>query len=333
MSDLFEIIDKAPNAIIADAFTLVKAKLERYENILVSVSGGADSDIMLDMVSKFSNGKNIRYVFFDTGLEYVATKEHLAYLEKKYNITIERVKAVKPIPTACMKYGEPFLSKRVSNMIKRLQRNNFKWENEDFDTLYKKYPTCKVALKWWCNKFPKSKKGYESQFNIANNKWLKEFMIENPPDFYISDDCCEWSKKKPAKIFKKEHGINLSLQGVRKAEGGNRATKYKSCFSVDVKGVDEYRPIFWFLDSDKESYDQAYDIKHSNCYSCYGLKRTGCAGCPFGRDFEGELEVIKEHEPKLYKAVNKIFGNSYEYTRKYKQFYRDQEEKIFKHKV
>lgn len=63
-----------------------------------------------------------------------------------------------------------------------------------------------------------------------------------------------------------------------------------------------------------------FDIQHSRCYSEYGLKRTDCAGCPFGRDFEFELEVIKKYEPKLYKAVNKIFGDSYEYTRKYKEF-------------
>ena len=58
----------------------------------------------------------------------------------------------------------------------------------------------------------------------------------------------------------------------------------------------------------------------------YGLSRTGCAGCPFGRDFEFELEVIKHYEPKLYKAVNYIFGDSYEYTRKYREFRKKMEE-------
>ena len=45
-----------------------------------------------------------------------------------------------------------------------------------------------------------------------------------------------------------------------------------------------------------------------------------CAGCPFGRDFEFELDVIKMHEPKLYKAVINIFKESYEYSQKFKQF-------------
>ena len=50
------------------------------------------------------------------------------------------------------------------------------------------------------------------------------------------------------------------------------------------------------------------------------MDRTGCAGCPFGRDFEKELEIIKKYEPQLYKAVTNIFGDSYEYTRKYRKF-------------
>lgn len=329
MTDLYKELDNAPNAIIADSFVITNAKLRNYDNIAVSISGGADSDIMMDIVTKFCKGKNIKYIFFDTGLEYSATKEHLQYLEEKYGIQIERVKAVKPIPLACRQYGQPFISKRVSNMIKRLQSNNFQWEDEDFNTLYKKYPKCKAALKWWCNGW-----GDKSQFNIANNKWLKEFMVANPPiDILISDDCCEWAKKKPAYKYKKEHGITLSLVGVRKAEGGARSTRYKSCFSDDIKGVAEYRPIFWYTNDDKEAYEDTYNISHSKCYSCYGLTRTGCAGCPFGRDFEQELEVIKEHEPKLYVAVNNIFGKSYEYTRKYREFCEQQEQKNFTQKV
>lgn len=62
---------------------------------------------------------------------------------------------------------------------------------------------------------------------------------------------------------------------------------------------------------------------HSKCYTEYGLKRTGCVGCPYGRDFENELEVVQKYEPKLYKAVCNIFKDSYEYTRKYKAFVED----------
>ena len=323
MNNLFEELDKAPTTIIADSFVITNNKLKNYENIAVSISGGSDSDIMLDLIERFRGDKNIHYVWFDTGLEYQATKDHLKHLEDKYKVNIERIKAVKPIPTSCRKYGQPFLNKKVSDCIKRLQNNNFQWEDEDFNTLYKKYPKCKVALRWWCNEW-----GEKSRFNINSNKWLKEFMIANPPEFKISDQCCEWAKKKVVKKFIESNDIELNVYGVRKTEGGARATAYKNCFTNGIdKGVaDEYRPIFWYKNKDKEAYEKEYNITHSKCYSCYGLERTGCAGCPFGRDFETELEIIEKYEPKLYVAVNNIFRESYEYTRKYREFVRQMKE-------
>lgn len=151
---------------------------------------------------------------------------------------------------------------------------------------------------------------------------MKEFMIAYPPSHSISNKCCHYAKKEPAKNYKTANDISLSIIGVRKAEGGARATAYKNCFSSgEDKGVaDEYRAIFWYKEETKRIYEKQFGIKHSDCYTEYGLIRTGCAGCPYGRDFEFELEVIKQYEPKLYKAVNNIFADSYEYTRKYKQF-------------
>lgn len=254
-------------------------------------------------------------MWFDTGLEYEATKEHLKYLEYRYNIQIKREKSIKPIPLACKQYGVPFISKHVSDRINRLKKHNFKWEDKTFEELYKEYPRCKSALLWWCNA-TKSKK-----LSIANNKWLKEFLIENPPiDIAISDMCCKYAKEDVARNLIKKDSYDLNITGIRKAEGGRRSTGYKSCFNESNSGCDYYRPIFWYKNENKNTYEDYYNIVHSDCYSQYGLKRTGCAGCPFGRDFEFELEVIKKYEPKLYMAVNSIFRESYEYTRKYKEF-------------
>lgn len=312
------------NLEIYESFLVANSKLRRYKSdrIMCSISGGADSDIMLDLVSKLKD--DVRYVFFDTGLEYQATKEHIKFLEEKYGIKIETYKASIPIPISCRKHGQPFISKQVSEWISRLQRHDFLWEDEDFETLYKRYPKCKAALRWWCNEWPR---GARSKFNIAHNKLLKEFMIANPPKFKISNRCCYYAKKLPSKTYKEENKIQLSLVGLRKAEGGARST-IPNCFTPDSggSGVDEYRPIFWYKNENKRVYEQHFNVTHSRCYSEYGLCRTGCAGCPFGKDFEFELKIIEQFEPKLFKAVNKIFGDSYEYTRKYKEFVKNYDE-------
>ncbi len=207
-------------------------------------------------------------------------------------------------------------------MIERLQRHEFKFEDKPFDVLEKDYPGCKSALQWWCNS-----NGEGSRFNIAYNKWLKEFIIANPPTFKISPKCCNYAKKSVAHKYVKDNQIDLSIYGVRKSEGGLRATMYDGCFSEGDFGCAEYRPLFWYKDQDRKEYEEYYGIVHSECYTEYGLKRTGCAGCPFGRDFEFELSVIEKYEPKLLKAVNNIFADSYEYTRKYRQFVREMNER------
>ena len=255
-------------------------------------------------------------MFFDTGLEYQATKDHIKRLEEKYGVEILVKKAVKPIPTCCREYGVPFLSKRVSDYISRLQKHNFKWEDRPFEELIKEYPKCKVALKWWCNLW-----GEGSQFNIAYNKWLKEFMIANPPTFKISNKCCYYAKKLVAKRCVEDGDFDLNLTGVRKAEGGARATAYKNCFTPATENtIDQYRPIFWYKQDTKLAFEETYGITHSDCYEVWGLPRTGCSGCPYARDFENELAAVEKHEPKLFKALNKVFGESYAYTRKYREF-------------
>ena len=118
-----------------------------------------------------------------------------------------------------------------------------------------------------------------------------------------------------------EGNFDLDIIGVRKAEGGPRATAYKSCFDrrsenwqEDRTGWDTYRPLFWLTNEDKRQYAEAYQIVHSACYTKYHLKRTGCAGCPLGRNIQAELETIRKFEPKFYTACMHTFGAAYKLT-------------------
>lgn len=278
-------------------------------------AGGGDSDVMVDMMLRCGAKGKTDFVFFNTGLEYAATLEHLKELEQKYSIEIHRVNAVKSIPNCVKDYGIPFWSKFASEMIYRLQSHNFKWEDASFDVLIQKYPKCRSALKWWCN----VAQGSTTQYIIKRAPYLKEFMIENPPTFRISNKCCTYAKKKAFKEFSKSKHYDLSCTGVRCSEGGIRAAVYKNCFS-EAAGIDQFRPIFWLRDVDKEEYCKHYGVTHSKCYTQYGLTRTGCFGCPFGKRFEDELRSIQEFEPKLILAAQNIFGESYEYTRQYLEF-------------
>lgn len=317
-----DVIRKSGNTTIFDSFIKADDVICNggYDKILCSISGGSDSDIILDICEKVRGDREICYVFFDTGLEYRATKEHLAYLEERYGVKIHTIRPFKSIPMSCKEFGQPFLSKTVSENIARLQARGFQWEDEPYEVLSKRYERCASALKWWTNGFPNRNNGRTSLFNIQANKLLKEFMVENPPQFKISNKCCKFTKKDVVKEAIRAIGADLDILGVRKFEGGARSTAYSGCFTANNGKADEYRPIFWYKDEDKRVYEDTYGIVHSDCYKVYGLDRTGCCGCPFGKYWENELEVMRRYEPALYKAASVIFADSYEYARRFREF-------------
>lgn len=328
--ELNEIIDCAPkSSVIGDNFIKAYKFINdpKYENILCGISGGADSDIVLDVCSKCDRNRKIKYVWFNTGLEYQATKDHLKVLQSKYNVKILEMKPKKPIPVACKEYGVPFISKQVSEYMSRLQKHNFCWEDDSFEALYKKYPKCKSALQWWCDEKELKRNGKPSSFNISWNKWLKEFLVDNPPKLRISNKCCKYAKKNVLIQAVKDIECDLNISGMRKAEGGIRSSAYKSCFSESESSYDNYMPIWWYKKDDKKIYEEHYKVHHSDCYIKYGLSRTGCVGCPFGKDFEFELKVMKQFEPKLYKMANAVFGKSYDYTRLYREYCNERNKK------
>lgn len=318
--ELNRIVVDAPTFPIQDMLSKVMYEVATHERIMVAISGGSDSDILLDAVHRFDPEKKAVYVFNNTGLEYNATKRHLTELEEKYGITIEWAPPILPIPTCCKKYGVPFWSKRVSEYIYRLNRHNFKWEDKPFEELYAEYPRCKAALRWWCNQYERRNNGAESALNIAYAPYLKEYIMANPPQFAISAKCCQKAKKEPAEKYEKSHNFDLSCTGLRRAEGGNRATAFTTCVTRTFSGPDTFRPLFWLTDQDKQDYKEHYGLKNSDCYEVWGMKRTGCCGCPYGKEFEQELELMQQYEPRFYKAVLNIFGDSYEYTRGYLRF-------------
>ena len=57
------------------------------------------------------------------------------------------------------------------------------------------------------------------------------------------------------------------------------------------------------------------------------MKRTGCVGCPYNPNIIDELNVIQKYEPKLYTAAINVFGKSYEYTKKYREFRKEMDGK------
>lgn len=106
--NLFEIIKNAPETsqLITDSIVITHSKLQQYNKILCSVSGGSDSDILIDLCQKFDDANKITYAFFDTGLEFRATKEHIDQWEQE----LDRIEKT------VLKYKKPFFFAEVGCM-------------------------------------------------------------------------------------------------------------------------------------------------------------------------------------------------------------------------
>ena len=60
---------------------IIMTRLTQHPNAICSISGGSDSDILLDLIERsrqMVSHPEVKYCFFNTGLEMAATKRHIA---------------------------------------------------------------------------------------------------------------------------------------------------------------------------------------------------------------------------------------------------------------
>lgn len=68
------VLNAAPeNELIRNTMKKADLLLNCYKNPVCSISGGSDSDVMLDLLERVRGNRKVTYVFFDTGIEYRAT--------------------------------------------------------------------------------------------------------------------------------------------------------------------------------------------------------------------------------------------------------------------
>lgn len=62
-------------SVILDAASKAKRYMELHTRPVCAISGGSDSDIMLDIILKFDPERKTKFVFFNTGIEMLPTKK------------------------------------------------------------------------------------------------------------------------------------------------------------------------------------------------------------------------------------------------------------------
>ena len=317
--------------------SIIAKRLTEHPNAICSYSGGADSDILIDVIERtrqvFPRLKPVKYVFFNTGLEMSATKDHVKATAVKYGVEIEERRPKVGIVQAARTYGIPFVSKIMSAGLSEWQKKGIPLsiadeyaEAEDKPAkrqeLRERYPKCESVINFLCCCNKDGDPRPNIQLVINSSKYMLDFIRKCPPDFQVSAKCCDYCKKQVAHAAQK--GFDMVITGERRDEGGMRSVPRKDntalCFTETASGQYRLRPLYYVSDKDKAWYKEYYGIRYSDAYEVYGMKRTGCCGCPISYRAVDDLELIRPYEPNVVKAAWNIFGASYEYRRKYNEY-------------
>lgn len=316
--------------------SIIAKRLKEHPKAICSYSGGADSDILIDLIERtreIFSLPPVKYVFFNTGLEMVATKNHVKDTAKKYGVEIEEHRPKVNIVKATRTYGVPFVSKIMSAGLSEWQKKcvplsvAHEYDNADDKTakrkeLKERYPNCESVLNFLCCCNSAGEPRPNIQLVINSSKYMRDFIEECPPDFQISAKCCDYCKKQIAHSVQKDY--EMIITGERRDEGGMRSVPRKDnttlCFAETSSGQYRLRPLYYVTDADKAWYKEYYGIRYSDAYEVYGLTRTGCCGCPISYKAVDDLEKIRPYEPNLVKAAWNVFGKSYEYRERYNEY-------------
>lgn len=316
---------------------MIMTHLSRHPKAICSYSGGADSDIMIDLIETarkiVPSLPPVRYVFFNTGLEMKATKDHVKETADKYGVEIEEVRPKVGIVQAVREHGVPFVSKIMSGGLEEWQKKGVplsiaqEYEQAEDkhakrEELKERYQKCESLINFLCCCNSEGEPRPNIQLVINSSKYMRDFINENPPDFQISAKCCDYCKKQVAHSVQKDY--EMIITGERRDEGGMRSVPRKDntalCFTETNSGQYRFRPLYYVSDSDKAWYKEQHEIKYSDAYEVYGLTRTGCCGCPISYKAVEDLELIRPYEPNVVKAAWNIFGKSYEYRQRYNAY-------------
>lgn len=316
--------------------SIIAKRLAQYPSAICSYSGGSDSDIMISLIEQtraLFDLPPVKYVFFNTGLEMQATKDHVKYTAEKYGVEIQEVRPKISIVTASRKYGIPFVSKIMSGglhdwQVKKVPLSIAEEYEQAEDKaakraeLKERYPKCESLINFLCCCNSKGEPRPNIQLVINSSKYMRDFIDKYPPDFKISAKCCDYCKKQPAHLVQKD--FDMIITGERRDEGGMRSVPRKDntslCFTETSSGQYRLRPLYYVSDADKAWYKEYYNIRYSDAYEVYGLTRTGCCGCPISYKAIDDLEKIRPYEPNVVEAAWNIFGDSYRYRQKYNAY-------------
>ena len=239
------------------------------EEYYLSYSGGTDSHFLLWFIREYMDEQRIPIVGVNTSFEIPEIRDRII---KNSDVVLKPALSRLEIKE---QYGIPCFSKQQDEYIHRYQCGS------------RSQNTMKAVM------------GQNTIFNL--NKKARTLLLGGELH-KVSNKCCYYNKELPMIRYGRETG-RKAIIGTRQGESKTRKAKYSKCLTA--KG--NFTPLYDFSDELIDGLYQEYGIEIPKCYNY--LSRTGCGGCPYGRNTETELALL----PRLQRMNTvKYFRESYD---------------------
>lgn len=282
---------------LEDRIAKIQAINEQYnllDNAYISFSGGKDSVVLSALIDKALPNNKIPRIYFNTGIEYkmmVDFVKGLAEKDDRFQIIPSGVNIKKMLE----ENGYPFKSKQHSHNLAIYQNNK---DSEIMPLTNQRYlGIIESTTKFRCPK--------QLLYQFKKNFNLK-----------CSEKCCYKLKKEPAQKYQEISGKAITLTGMRKEEGGQRASI--GCIVTDKdRHLKKFHPLLVVSDKWEETFINNEQIELCMLYNePYNFARTGCVCCPYALNLQEELDRLYEYLPNEYWKALKIWKPVYdEYIR------------------
>lgn len=278
------------------------AKINPDEYYL-AYSGGRDSHFLLWFIREYLHEKRIMAVFSNTAMELPEIRDRaLANADVVLKPAMKHAEIKE-------KYGIPLNTKASDEWVWRYQRLREKGtSDEDMPGWVKYYAMRQVDA------IEHGRRTGRLSYTAVNKKTCS--AMRGGYLHKVSNKCCEYLKKKPAREFMKQHNLK-PITGIMGAESWKRKTTFKSCFTN--KG--HFTPLWDCTDELRSEIEQYCGISVPSVYRF--VSQTGCAGCPYGqhgknrfRSTDIELTLCGESQRNF---ILDYFGESYKFKGYYYQ--------------
>lgn len=280
----------------------------------VSFSGGKDSTVLTYIAAKYlasfrTPPHPLHLLFCDTGLEYPEIRQFAMsfpeFLQKRFptvTVDFQRRRPKRQFFDVIHDYGYPIIGKEIAKRVVEYRRG------------------ARCAIQEFTGERIGGGK-YETAL-YDRRRW--KFLTEAP--FLISDKCCDYTKKEPAKTFEKNNKI-LPVTAVMAEESFLRRNRWlrHGCNVFDGKRP-QSKPMSFWRNQDVLNYILQEQIPICSVYGeimafdgenyypstlcdaplkCTGCQRTGCVFCAFGAHLEKgddrRFIRLKETHPNHWK--------------------------------